>query len=90
MLPVWWFLELLLTVRVDNNAMVIIFGVLKLVHIFSFEDWLAWLLFIQCLYFFFLETSSMSSLRWVVLKFGWLIISEKWKAAYNNTFIIYL
>ena len=43
--------------------MVIIFGVLKLVHIFSFEDWLAFLLFIQCLYFFFLETSSMSSRR---------------------------
>ena len=72
------------TMRVDKNIMVIVFGVLKLVHMFSFEDWLAWLLFLSAFISFFLETSSMSSCRWVVLKFNHL---RKWKAAYNSTFI---
>lgn len=63
MLIVRQFSELLLTIVVDKNEMEFAFGVLKLVHICSFVAWLAWLLCLQSLYFFFLEASSVSSSR---------------------------
>lgn len=63
MLIVRQFSELLLTIVVDKNEMEFAFGVLKLVHICSFVDWLAWLLCLQSLYFFFLEASSVSLSR---------------------------
>lgn len=79
------FSELLLTIVVDKNEMEVAFGVLKLVHICSFVDWLAWLLFLQSLYFFFLEASGVSSSRWMVLNPGRLIISGGGGELYNNT-----
>ena len=63
MLTVQQFSELLLTIVVDKNEMEVAFGVLKLAHICSFVDWLDWLLFLQSLYFFFLEAISVSSSR---------------------------
>ena len=47
-----------LTIRVDKNVMVIVFGVLKLVHIFSFEDWLAWLLLLSAFISFFWKPAA--------------------------------
>lgn len=51
-------LRTIMTMRVDKNVMVIVFGVLKLVHMFSFEDWLAWLLFLSAFIYFFWKPAA--------------------------------